>query len=45
VKLVNEFHYINPDLNLKSLLKQPPLKIFEGVVRMLTVSDRYNSLK
>jgi hypothetical protein len=45
VKLVNEFHYINPKINLQDLLKQPPLEVFEGVVKILTVSDRYNSLK
>lgn len=45
VKLVNEFHYINPKIDLQQLLKQPPLEVFEGVVKILTVSDRYNSLK
>jgi hypothetical protein len=43
-QLVNEFHYIN-DLDLQNIPKESALKVFEGVVRILTVSDRYNSLK
>lgn len=45
VKGLNEFHYINPGLSLKNIPQLPPLKVYEGVVRILTVSDRYNSLK
>jgi hypothetical protein len=44
-KLVNEFHWMNPQVDLQNLLKQPPLQIFEDLVKMLTKSDRYNSLK
>lgn len=44
-KLVNEFQYINPSLPLKDLMKQDPLKVLEGVARILTVSDQYESLK
>jgi hypothetical protein len=42
VRLVNEFHYIS-HLPLDNLQKQDPLKLFEGVVRILMVSDHYAS--
>jgi hypothetical protein len=45
VKGINEFHYINPKMDLRNLMKQDPVKVFEGVVRILTVSDRYAALK
>lgn len=45
VKGVNELHYINPELSLENLPKQDPVKVFEAVVRIMTVSDRYLSLK
>lgn len=44
-KLVNEFHWMNPEISLQNLPKQNALKVFEALVKMLTVSDRYNSLK
>ena len=41
----NHLHYINPELKLKDLMSQSPLKILEAVIRIYTVSDRYQSLK
>lgn len=44
-RLVNEFQCMSPQINLQNLPKQDQLEIFEAVVKFLTKSDRYNSLK
>lgn len=41
VRGINEFHYINQGLNLNQPLKNPPLKVLEGMLRMVCLSDRY----
>jgi hypothetical protein len=43
-RAINQLHYASPNLNLQQIMKQPPLKILESVLKMMTVSDRYNSL-
>ena len=45
VKLVNELLYATPELPVQHLMKQAPLKVLLSVVKMLTVSDHYASLK
>jgi hypothetical protein len=41
---VNHLHYANESLNLQNIPKQKPLKVLESVLRMITVSDRYQGL-
>ena len=44
-RAVNELHYSNPNLDLKSLPEQPPLKVLEAVLRMLMLNDRLQAPK
>lgn len=45
IKGVSELHYANPNLNLRQIPKQPPLKVLEAVLKMLTESDRWQAPK
>jgi hypothetical protein len=45
VRGINNLVYANPDLDLKNLPDQPPLEVLQAVLKMLTSSDRWNSLK
>src|SRR5689334_9881190 len=45
VRGVNQLLYANPDLNLQTIPEQPPLKILQSVLKMMTDSDRYQALR
>jgi hypothetical protein len=45
VRGVNQLLYANPDLNLRQIPQEPPLKILQSVLRMMTASDRYQALQ
>lgn len=38
---VNDFHYINGTFNLQKVLSIEPIEVLKGVIRILTVSDRW----
>jgi hypothetical protein len=40
---MNEFHYINPRIPLRNLMSVNPLRALEAVLRIYTVSDRYQA--
>ena len=40
---VNEFLYINKNVDLSNILKEQPLEILKAVLRIFTVSDRWAS--
>src|SRR5579872_3392782 len=43
IRAVNEFHYSNPDFNLKDVLKAEPLQALEALIKMDVQNDRFNS--
>lgn len=40
---VNNFQYLNKKVKLQQIMKEPPLEVLEEVLRMMTVSDKWQS--
>jgi hypothetical protein len=40
---LNNFQYLNKTVDLKDVLKAKPLDVLEGVLRMVTISDKWQT--
>jgi hypothetical protein len=40
---INNFQYLNEKVNLKDVMKSKPLDVLEQVLKMLTISDKWQS--
>jgi len=40
---INNFQYLNEKVNLKDVMKSKPLDVLEEVLKMVTISDKWQS--